>query len=217
MTHIPTRRHPRRRGRPPRRAPERPSLRLGRAAARRGAPRPAGLGAAPARVDGPGRRRPPAKAGSRCSRSPDQRGACLPPIAQPGARPVVGRQGGALVQVDAKAKASGGEVTLQIRRDGDWADAGHATARQGRSRHVRVPAGRAAPGPMRVVPAPTGVRSDPHVLSKSWKLGFDDEFTGDALDQAKWSYRQLGRAQPRAHQVGELARRRRASRTARCS
>ena len=28
--------------------------------------------------------------------------------------------------------------------------------------------------------------------SKSWKLGFDDEFTGFDLDQTKWNYRPLG-------------------------
>jgi beta-glucanase (GH16 family) len=115
----------------------------------------------------------------------------LPPIVQRGARPSSADKAGALVQVDAKVKASGGEVTLQVRRDGDWAAVESTPLDKDARATFSTPADVRPRQEMRVVAGDGAVASSPFT-SKGWKLGFDDEFTGFDLDQTKWNYRQLG-------------------------
>ena len=115
----------------------------------------------------------------------------LPPIVQGGARPASADKAGALVQVDAKTKASGGEVALQVRRDGDWAEVDSASLDKDGHTTFSAPTDLQPREELRVVAGDGDVASSTFT-AKGWKLGFDDEFTGFDLDQTKWHYRQLG-------------------------
>jgi beta-glucanase (GH16 family) len=97
------------------------------------------------------------------------------------------------VQVTAKTTGKGGDVTLQVRRDKVWVDVDTTTLDGTAQATLEAPAPTAGvQQPMRVVASrDRSVRSDP-LTNDDWKVAFDDQFTGDALDLTKWNYRQLG-------------------------
>ncbi len=136
--------------------------------------------------------------------------ALLPPIVQTRRPSGVRRQGVALVQVDRDhAKASGGEVTLQVRRDGDWADAGHRHRSTGRARVLR-----GARRPTDSTPhdagrrrAPTGECGSATFTADGWKLGVRRPVHRRRPRPDQVELPAARHAQRlRAHQVGELPR-----------
>jgi beta-glucanase (GH16 family) len=121
----------------------------------------------------------------------------LPPVAQPGARPASADRATTVVQVESEARWAGEQVTLQRRNLGTWFDL--VTAPLGRSGKVAIP----APAPdgdrntlLRVVATDRRSVRSARLSYDDWQLAFDDEFTGEALDPAKWGYRQLGVLNP---------------------
>ena len=123
--------------------------------------------------------------------------ALLPPIAQTSVRPANADKAGAVVQVTATTKKATAEVTLQVRRGSEWADLDTMRLDEDGAASFTAPTERPdSTSPLRVVSAQDpGVRSVT-VRPNAWRLAFEDQFDGAALDQVKWSYRQLGLLNP---------------------
>lgn len=121
----------------------------------------------------------------------------LPPISQTGARPASADKASGVVQVTATTEKPSAEVTLQVQRSSGWADLTTATLDKDGLASFQVPGGeKDSTSALRVVSS-----SDRQVRSASfqadgWTLGFDEQFGGDALDETKWGYRQVGMLNP---------------------
>jgi beta-glucanase (GH16 family) len=121
----------------------------------------------------------------------------LPPIAQTGALPASADKASGLVQVQATSKKPGAEVTLQVRRGRTWVDSETLPLGQDGRVSFETPN---APGDadrtLRVVAGTDpGMHSEP-LSPDSWRVAFEDQFAGLAMDGNKWAYRQLGLLNP---------------------
>jgi beta-glucanase (GH16 family) len=121
----------------------------------------------------------------------------LPHIAQTGASPAPADRAAGLVQVQATTEKPGAEVTLQIRRDKTWIDTQTQPLGQDGRVSFETPNQPGDANRLLRVAASTDrdMHSDP-IHPDSWKVAFDDQFDGFALDGTKWSYRQLGLLNP---------------------
>ena len=116
-----------------------------------------------------------------------------PHIAQTGARPASADKATGLVQVQASTKQPGAAVTLQVRRDKTWIDTETLPLDQDGRASFEAPND---PGDanrlLRVVASTDRAVHSAPIHPDSWKVAFEDQFDGTALDTAKWNYRVLG-------------------------
>jgi beta-glucanase (GH16 family) len=121
----------------------------------------------------------------------------LPHIAQTGASPASADRAAGLVQVQATTKKPGAEVTLQIRRDKTWIDTETQPLGQDGRVSFETPNEPGDANRLLRVAASTDrdMHSDP-IHPDSWKVAFEDQFDGFAMDGNKWAYRQLGLLNP---------------------
>ena len=117
----------------------------------------------------------------------------LPPLAQSSVRPASADKAAPVVQVTAQTVKDDSKVTLQERRAGSWVDVSTLALDKQGTATFEAPSTRADRGrPLRVVSTVNHDVRSAALDPRTWAVGFEDQFDGDALDTTKWDYRLQG-------------------------